>query len=278
MVGRVVVACGTALAVSFAPPVGATGPCDALSNGSLPELTDISSLVAKAKDTKTEKDEFETIAQFNNRINASLEQISDGRMIFVSFPVSGRDIKYDADNEYIYIDKFYLLGCTNIDYEAKKQIEHLTFADSKYKFSPICVRRLVSSEGGGSYEASNAYGATASVRVSEYRAEGLFLGFGDSLVNIFTGKKQDNPSDPLLSAAATPDEARSLKKSATIIFGFYLRPPIYIQTIDRTFPTFTNPTKTTTTNDLLVADVKCAAIADKVSGRLFAYTPMAGME
>lgn len=135
--------------------------------------------------------------------------------------------------------------------------------------SPYCMSRQIKSDDGGTYEATNGFGAKTTVQKSNVKMEGIFFGIGDLGQELIAGRKKYS-SEPLFVFATSTDEARSLKDNAEIVVLVDPVSPFTGKGSYLTTPTFKSPRETFFQTDFLVGQPRCFAIRDGSTGRVFA--------
>lgn len=230
----------------------------------------VSQALTGFKTVSLTKDEFETTAAYNERVAAARRQVPSGP-ILVSIPQNALT-KFDADAGQVTVSPYAIsTTCLVSVYGLAAELKAVSFgAPSEYgEGSPYCLTKIIKSEDAGSYEATNGFGAKATVDKTNVKMEGLFFGMGDFGQPLLQGRDRFS-SEPLFAFSASSDEARSLKDNAEIVLLVQPLPPFsgtgsYLST-----PTFKSPRETFFQVDFLVATPICVGIRDGSSGKIFA--------
>lgn len=227
-----------------------------------------------------EKTEFDTAAAVSARVAASCEFTATIRFPARSHPVLGDALKYDAGKQQfiwnVQLDetnRFYGGGASpyelgfDIDQNgrpvAKSHPPAVTAALGDIGNATFVLLPLFrTATETGSYEGSNAYGASREVaRVRETR-------YGVA-IQIPKGLTQVN----VLEVPVEPAKARQIASNLDIIFTFRVKAPCSVcykaDTIERGVrPTITAPIDTLVTTNFVHAELVRFDVIDRVSGRV----------
>lgn len=263
-----------ALATMHAP-LRAQLATDCAKNVSVASSVPLSTLVSKAKALRLRKDEYESTSAFEARATKA-GAAAFGQPLTVLW-AQPRLTKFDADRGVVMVER-YTVNTTCAMYRFDLPVEFAnihTGPEGKYDWQkqdrPYCLTKAAGRADGGSYVASNAYGATASVKSIKDTEQGIYLGTG--LVGLDFFPKQDPTSDakdPWLEAPATAGEARSLATNAALIITVTPRAPYYATGHYYAGATISSPTSVTTNMDMIIGLPTCVALVDRVSGKVFA--------
>lgn len=196
----------------------------------MPDPIPAAALAAKVKRSavaSATKDEFETSAQFQNRLTQMVEREFPSSLISVAVPVPSYKISYDADRGRLAFEFM------RSDYGVSRSNLAVTEVDRSSRID-------------GYYEAQNSYGASVEV---EKRTDSEVVIAWDGLTSSVSGTKAH------LQVAA--DVARSLKDNAHLVIVGALVSPFLQQRYDLDLPTIDSPTRRSTTSYALTMKSKC---------------------
>lgn len=237
------------------------------------KFVDIKNYIDHFSSIEMEKDEFETLIEYKNRINAEAAKINlKGVLIETSKDLER--LKYEAENQRFYFDSYFF---SNSNYAFVSQ----SLKNSE-KFEKLLFRNQVAylsvgpsdSTHLGDYQAQNAMGA--SFTVHKKKAQRVFLVAYRDRNNRY---KSDFPSVILLDEGQDPEEkyinrkiaylkmkremARTIKdklKTGVMVDFVY---PYYINGKYIISPTTKNPNDVLVTSDNFLVSFKCGFITDQ---------------
>lgn len=248
-------------------PSIANANCPFTVDGMIPKQS-LTELIAKAKALNVEKDEFESTSQYEARMAAASEGLfPEVTAIELSFPSL---TEYDADKQMVTVSRFSLSStCLLLETALPAAAKAFTFKKPPGGYalgSPYCLVHEVERTEGASYEASNSYGATVNVTPITIKQEGLYFGYG------YVGQEliPYSPTNDIFSFEAAPEEARSLKDNAVLVFGISPKAPFYVPGSYYIGAKIRSPQSLTFKLDLLATELICVGIGDRKTGRIFA--------
>jgi hypothetical protein len=232
----------------------------------------VSEARAKLKTVTLVKDEFETTAAYNARVDSARSGLPTGP-ILVAIPDNSL-IKYDADSGMAKVVSYSIFTSCLVDqYSLSKEMKSVLFGKpGKFSNSSYCLARMVRSEDCKTYQATNGYGAKLTVKKTYIFREGVYFGSGDSGQNFYLENKSYS-SDPVFSFPASVIEARSLKIHSQMLI---LVQPVAPFTGNGNYyskPTLNSPRETLIKTDLIVGKPLCFAIGDKQTLKVFDARP-----
>lgn len=216
-------------------------------------------VAAIVKEVPNRKDEFETTAAYQARVEAALAKLPGD--VIVSAPFDQQYAVYDADIAQFLI-KSYAIRNINTDYSGV--FGYGTPFDGVVKFSysssnlDVVLSQTETST--GSYVGTNSYGASAKIakisRVTKAIFEGESPRYGEGLF----AKLSDAV---LFRLPMSPEQARALK--GTFRGAFVIGPKAPFYTVGKGRPgdvTVANPYDVSEAIQVIVADIKCALVTD----------------
>jgi hypothetical protein len=223
----------------------------------------------------TPKSEFETTAQFEARQAQALAG-AGGPLIIEKAPDDRKFFEYDADAQALRIlpfafdnkffpawEAFYAAGLNgSLNVNVNDNVDAVISEDERAT---------------GSYEASNAYGAKATV-VSLTRTVQVIFDHGPKLggrrETLFPGSITDDYKvNPVGVLAMSPDQARLMKPGLRLAFvATPYRPFLVRGTTKFGKVTFQNPRDITYSYTILTADIQCGLVMDESGLVLGAYS------
>lgn len=254
VIGRLMIAGLVALVTSTDPAKAEPGDvCPSYQNQVIQPIS-IDAAIAKFKGADLVKDEFETSAQFEARQYAALGN-SVGPLV-ISKDVNLEYVKYNADAQDFIIET-YLFDNTNMSYSVLSYPGLIRTG----LLGNVDVVISETETAGGSYEASNAYGAKATVvkvdRVTKGIWERQISSISGDLFN--TGR-----SDSILfKMTLSPEKARFIKPQLRIAFLVMPKAPYLVKgrgIVGKT--TITRPIEVNDDLTVLVGDIQCAFLTD----------------
>lgn len=264
---RTLFACAAAMSLACSQ-AQAQGICLPATIASHPKVT-IAEALKKFDGLSLSKDEFETTAAYQARVASSQAKVSVGDLVFAID--SHVTTEFNADLGQVTVPSYAMSGtCLVNEATVSPEMKAVSFGKpARYLPSGYCITESAGSEDQGSYEATNGYGAKVVVEKSHLKNRGVFFGFGDSGQSLFGGRRSYT-NDPLFIFEASVDEARSLKLNAQLLLLATPHAPFVGKGSYYGKPTFDRPQETTFSTDFIVATPLCVALADKVSGKIFA--------
>jgi len=222
----------------------------------------------------TPKSEFETTAQFEARQAQALAR-AGGPLIIEKVPEDQKFFEYDADAQSLRISPF---AFDNTFFPAWEALYAAGLASSLNVNVSENVDAVISEEERttGSYEASNAYGAKATV-VSVTRTVKVIFDHGPRLggrrETLFPGSiTPDYNVNPVGALRMSPDQARVIKPGLRLAFVATPYQPFLVRgTTKFGRVTFQNPRDITYSYTILTADIHCGLVLDHDGRVLGAY-------
>lgn len=223
----------------------------------------------------TPKSEYETTAQFEARQAQALAG-AGGTLIIEKAPEDRKFFEYDADGQALRIlpfafdnkffpawEAFYAAGLNgSLNVNVNDNVDAVISEDERAT---------------GSYEASNAYGAKATV-VSLTRTVQVIFDHGPKLGGrreaLFPGSITDDYKvNPVGVLPMSPDQARLMKPGLRLAFvATPYRPFLVRGTTKFGKVTFQNPRDITYSYTILTADIQCGLVMDESGLVLGAYS------
>lgn len=185
------------------------------------------SKVKKSAAASASKDEFETSAQFQNRLTQLMERDFPNSLISVAVPIAPYKISYDADRGRLAFEFM------RSDYGVSRSNLAVTEVDRESRVD-------------GYYEAQNSYGTTVEV---EKRNDSEVVIAWDGLTSTVTGTKAH--------LQVAPEVARGLKEKSELVIVGSLVAPFLQQRYDLDLPTLDSPIRRSTTSYALTIKSKC---------------------
>lgn len=214
----------------------------------------IDAALLKFKNAQIAKDEFETTAQFQARQSSAIGGAVSP--LIISKHVDQKYIKYNADSQEFTIET-YLFDNENMDYEVLGYPSPLP----NKEIGNIDVVITETESVGGTYIASNSYGAKTTVSKILRTTKGIFDKPSPSIIgNIFNTGREDST---LISLKLTPEKAREIKPLLKIAFLVVPKAPFIVHGSGKVGKT-TIDSPLDVTNDLtvLTADIQCGFLTD----------------
>lgn len=208
------------------------------------------------------KNEFEKSDDFQKRLDAFEASNREPRL--VENTASRRIIEYNADEERFEIrasafgDEPLLLWGTTKDFPSSLKPKRKNFT--------IEISEEVAEA--GTYEASNAYGATVNVKDKNSEVYNVYDSPGGKI-----GRSHWEPDARVKSDSSKykwdtmyldmpPEKAKELKDSIQFGLAFSPKPPFYFETSRISTPTIRNPNRRYTKYHNIAADISCAFMTD----------------
>jgi hypothetical protein len=235
-------------------------------------FVDIKKYIDHFSSINMEKDEFETLIDYKNKIDTEAEKI-DLKGILIETSKDLERLKYEAENQRFYFDSYFFSNSSysfvNRTLKNSGKFENLLFGDQVAYLSVGPTDRTSL----GDYQAQNALGANFTVQKSI--AHRIFLVSYRDRNNRF---KSDFPSVILLDEGQDPEEkyitrniaylnmkkeiARVIKdnlKTGVMVDFVY---PYYVNGKYKISPTIDNPNNVLVTSDNFLVSFKCGFITD----------------
>jgi len=223
----------------------------------------IDTVISTVSELPAEKDEFETTEQFNARVQASLGNLEGAYVVGTMF--DAEHAVYDADNQRFNI-KSYALDNMNASWEAIFGYGRPLYERVKYSsFGNVDIIVSNTERVTGSYRASNAFGASATISEVSRVNVGIFdreAAYGEDL--FFRNREEGRVVDQVIGTiAADPVTARNLKDTMRGAVVIVPKAPWYAVG-DKSWgaPTISNPQDVTETVSAVIADIQCALVLD----------------
>lgn len=225
------------------------------------------------------KDEFETRAQFEERQAAALAEFQQRYLIDV--PVDSEYVRYDADRQVLVIATYALTNTLASRDELGSAFGYgsdLSRAGVEVKYGILGSGNVMwalprEQRDVGTYDGSNAFGATVTIKKQEGIARGVFERQGKYEENVWTEARAPYVKDSppvAFEIKADPQRAKAIKQGglrAAILVS--PRAPFYATGVDHFAPTVRVPYDRTTEVRYLIGDIQCAVIYD-AGGQLLA--------
>jgi hypothetical protein len=223
--------------------------------------------------------EFETSAQFEERRAAALAKCQQRYLI--EAPVDPEYVRYDADKQ-VLIVAIYALTNTSASSDELSSVfgygSELSKAGTEIKYDILGSGNVIwplprEQRDVGTYDGSNAFGATVPVTKQEQIARGVFDRQGKHRESVWTETPEPYVKDSppvAFEIKADPQGAKALKQGglrAAILVA--PKAPFYATGVDHFAPTIRAPYDRTTEVRYLIADIECAALYD-TGGELLA--------
>lgn len=226
-------------------------------------LVSVDTLILAVSNLPNERDEFETSEQFRARVQTSLEGVRKTYVVQTMF--DAEQAVYDADRQHFSI-KSYALDNMNASWEAVFGYGRPLF--ERVKFSPLRNLDIVVSSSErvtGTYEASNAFGASATISEISRVTVGIFdreAVYGESL--FFRDREEERAVDQVIGTIpAEPEIARDLKGAMRGAVVIAPKAPWYGVGHKRWGrPTISKPRDIKETVSAVIADIQCALVLD----------------
>ncbi len=223
--------------------------------------------------------EFETTEAYKERVRQQMASVP--REWIISQPVDRRYLKYDPDKQRMKVMKSAIVGdyyfeawYPLFDYKDLLHVSAISFGNVRYVISHT-------EEPIGTYEAKNAFGVKATVQKSVVHVQAVFdRGLPNSETSLdedalFPHATQDKEFHTVVGAWHVPvEKAKSLKNEIEAAYFIRLResPPYVVRKMRRTRePTITVPREVWEDATVLIADIRCAFLADSENVVIAAY-------
>lgn len=204
------------------------------------------------------KDEFETTAQYQERLDKAFKSLNIPSEFFIEIPIEHKYITFDADTRLLTFSP-YVINNANVYYGMN--FGKLLESGNQYFFDAYDVQISRNVKEQGSYAAQNALGATFQVKKQEVTYKSIF----------------DQPKQGLSLSNKPPlgvfnidennisiDKVKAMKSKSKAYAFVSLKPP-YIAKISSPAErvTATGRVDSTTINEVLFADIQCFIITDE---------------
>lgn len=205
---------------------------------SVSEMMDIKVLYNALKALASPKDQFETTAQYEERLARLRSQpLEGGKSLYdtlsVLMPISNYFFKYDADKQAVRVE--HMLGFDTqpfgLSYPSGAVPPHSAYED-RFGDDMRTLELARDRRSGRTYEASNAYGAKADVEVSHVTEHNLVLMNVEGNITC-TGQH--------VEFSAPPDEARGLRDNLAAVVRFVIRRPYIVESTFHSPPRIDRP-------------------------------------
>lgn len=253
---------------SFAATVAAAQDCRSYV-GQIVPVQQFLTIAATLKALPTVKGEYETTTAFEARVAAARGTMPE--TVIVQGIFSPKYVNYDADAGVLKVQA-YALRNLNTDYAYVFGYGSPYYEKVKYSSIGNLDAVLFEKESAtGSYSASNAYGAKATVtkitRLQHAIFEGAAQRYGDRL---FLDEKPG--VEALLGTIPmTIPEAQALKASGKVAFAAKPKWPFYAEGVRKWEPTISNPSDVNNPIKVIVADIQCGLLLDASNKVVGAY-------
>lgn len=233
-------------------------------------LNSFDSVAATLKAMPTTKGEYETTATFEARVAAARGAMPETVIIPGIF--SAKYVTYDADSGTLKVQA-YALSNVNTDYSYVFGYGRPFY--EKVKYSSLGNRDAVvfqSETATGSYVASNAYGAKATVTKITRLHKAIFEGEqGSYNEDLFVDQKPG--VDALLGTVpmSIPD-AQALKANGKVAFVVKPKWPFFAEGRRLGDATISNPIEVTNPIQVIVGDIQCGLLLTPTNKVVAAYT------
>lgn len=218
------------------------------------------------------QDEFETSAQFGERQAAALAKCRERYLIEV--PVDPEYVRYDADRQVLVVATYALTNTSASRDELGSVFGYgseLRKAGEEIEYDILGSGNVMwafprEQEDVGTYEGSNAFGASATIVKQERIACGVFDRRGKHRENVWTETPEPYVKDSppvAFEIEAEPQRAKALKQGG-LRAAILVEPkaPYYGTGVDTFTPTIRAPYDRTTEVRYFIADIQCAALYD----------------
>lgn len=203
------------------------------------------------------KDEFETTAQYQERVDKSFKSLNIPSKFFIEIPIEHNNITFDADTRLLTFSP-YVINNANVYYGMN--FGKLLESGNQYFSDAYDVQISRSVKEQGSYAAQNAFGSTFQVKKQEVTYKSIFdqpkqgMSFNKPPLGVF------NIDENNISI----DRVKALKSKSKAYAFVSLKPPYIAKTSSPPEKvTATGRVDSTTINEVLFADIQCFIIADE---------------
>ena len=244
----------------FVAPLGVaqeTCPTPEILNG---DSISFDELFSMGGDQDITKGEFETTAQFEARLAARTAPPKS----VVRLEVDAERFLYDADNEVFQLYSFAL--APNVSYGLIRTMsadQKELFGDIYYS-DPVQLQAFSSSDSIGTYEASNAYGATTTVTRYEEKTKIIFEDKGryrkTGADDLFRTRNSFEAN--ILTIPVPIEHAPSIKPELKVVSLIEPKAPYYENLEHHTSPDMKYPSERDNEISVLVADIQCIGVLD----------------
>lgn len=251
-------------------------------NGGIASTQDICSLTAIQSRTTTAlgdaiarfekielvKDEFETTAAYNLRVDNARASLPAGPLL-IPFPEVLKT-EFDADTGVSSVAETALSPhCSPFETIQSDAMKAIQFGErGRRDGRPYCFSYTAGSSDITYYQASNAYGAKFTVEKMYIKMHGLFFGIANSPKELIAGRDVFS-KEPIFSFSGSVTEAKSLKTNAQLLVLAEPLSPYTGKAGERMKPTMQEPEDAFFSTSFLVARPLCFAIRDRKTGKIF---------
>ncbi len=223
-------------------------------------------LVDILRSAASPKDEFETSAAYQARLDAAAEKLSGET--FIRIVPDYKHVTYDADIQKFVISTY---AIQNLGFFFPDDMQGLIKPGYEGSHSLVVEQTIKPT---GTFEASNSYGAKTTVpKVDEQNYVVYDKPKKSSNEQTFVGPQKSEYGPPTLELAVPVEQARTLKDKIGFALLVKPRAPFFRSGVTVRSAKITDPSETSITTNLIVADIKCAVITDD-AGMVLALWPL----
>lgn len=232
-------------------------------------LNQFNAVATTLKSMPTTKGEYETSAAFEGRVSAARGSMPEKVIIPGMF--SANYLNYDADAGVLRVQA-YALQNVNTDYSYV--FGYGTPYYERIKYSSIGNRDAVvfqSEKAVGSYRASNAFGANATVTKIRRLQQAIFEGEQARYDEDLFVDQQKGTGASLGSIPMSIPEAQAIKTSGKVAFVVAPKWPYYAEGTHVWDPTISNPRQVINPIQVIVGDIQCGLLLTGANRVVAAY-------
>ena len=219
--------------------------------------TTFDSVVSTLSKVPAEKSEYETTAAYEARLAAVNSTVP--KQFIIQYQLNKEYLKYDADAGKLNVAA-YAFRNINTDYSSVFGYGTPFYGKVKYdSYGNIDVVLSQTEKPVGQYEASNAYGAKATVTKVARTTQAVYERNADYDDDAFVGQVKGVGAQ-IGALPISVDEAKALKATATAALVIEPKWPYFAKGQKSWDPTISNPTEITDDISVVVADIKCALL------------------
>jgi hypothetical protein len=259
--------------ISYGPPaasVASTQACDSYLGQTIAPVS-FDQVRAALSRLPTQRNEFETTAQFDARVANALGNTAGSYIVRANF--AQKYATYDADQQRFRVES-YAIGDGQPYWDTVFGYGHPLYGHVDYGLYNIGISVSGSDTVAGTYRGSNAFGVTARVTETRRNAKAIFdrkAAFGEDL---YSPPTYDLDRTHIIAEiSADPATAPNLKKTMKAALVIAPKSPWvaagrgYINT-----PTIGNPRTVEQVVSAVIADIQCALITDGTNKVIAAVT------
>jgi len=246
------------------PPADPNGCFEYLSKNINPTTFD--TLAAVLSKLPSKKDEFESTADFEKRLNKAKSKIPD--KFIIPIPINSSFIEYDADKRILGVSSL-AIKIVGANYDGVFGFGTDYYEKIKYwRFQNIDAVVATNSTNVGEYIGQNAFGTSTRVSRVDGLTKVVFERSGERYEGLFFNLRPQS-SMIIEFTEVPPDIAKKFKFSVKTSLVIAPKQPFHVKgTGPSDAPTIQSPVDRRETLEVIVADIQCVLFADE-SGEVY---------